>query len=561
MSERPVYGDRPPWSIRLRSLPARISLLVLVATLATSLSATAMSVLSMDSFLRAKIDRKFPDILAGVIEALDHMYEQRALEMKVFSSSAILLENLEPIARGQRPERAKREIEQYLGYVLASVPQYTAAFVLDAKGEPIAFAGSPAPLSPALQRRMAKHAFDKFPIYSLTPEKQVAHDEIEVLGERIASIHALLRREPMEALLASADLGPTGSVFVIDETGAVVLGAARGGFDAAVLASPEEPGVRDYHKQGGDRTIGTARSLGRFGWTVVVEEAYDEAFAPTVAAIERVVSLNLVIAGVLCATAFVGALTIVRPINALAAAASAIGRGERDVPIPAIDNQDEVGLLARTLESMVEGLATKQREIERSHAEVEAANCELQLEKHELERANEVLEQLSVTDGLTKLHNHRFFQDQLAREAKRADRMGNPLSLILVDIDHFKSWNDRLGHATGDEILRKLANTLNETVRDTDLVARYGGEEFAVLLVNTPLDGAVALAEKVRQRVAETQFLIDLPGQGEIVTVSAGVALYRGDRLALFNDADEALYAAKSAGRNCVMAAGLEERF
>ena len=89
---------------------------------------------------------------------------------------------------------------------------------------------------------------------------------------------------------------------------------------------------------------------------------------------------------------------------------------------------------------------------------VEEANERLRLQNEELQRVNEVLEQLSITDGLTKLHNHRYFQEVLLQESKRAGRSGKPLSLVLIDIDYFKRWNDRLGHAAGDEILRRLAN-------------------------------------------------------------------------------------------------------
>ena len=168
-----------------------------------------------------------------------------------------------------------------------------------------------------------------------------------------------------------------------------------------------------------------------------------------------------------------------------------------------------------------------------------------------------MLEQLSITDGLTKLHNHRFFQDQLVREAKRVDRTGEPLTLVLIDIDHFKRWNDRLGHATGDEILRKLAGCLNDTIRETDLLARYGGEEFVLLLSNTDLEGGRALAEKARQRVAATQFLMNPPSEDENVTISAGVAQYQGDRRAFFvAEPTRALYRAKNAGRDCVVVDG-----
>jgi len=168
---------------------------------------------------------------------------------------------------------------------------------------------------------------------------------------------------------------------------------------------------------------------------------------------------------------------------------------------------------------------------------------------------NLVLEQLSITDGLTKLHNHRYFQESMAAECRRIVRTNDPLCLILIDIDYFKKWNDRLGHAGGDEILRRMAEVLNESVRETDLLARYGGEEFALLAINTTLEGAAALGEKVRQAVEETDFLTDVPSERDHPTVSVGVAGYSIDRKQLFADADTALYTAKDSGRNRVVVA------
>jgi diguanylate cyclase (GGDEF)-like protein len=177
------------------------------------------------------------------------------------------------------------------------------------------------------------------------------------------------------------------------------------------------------------------------------------------------------------------------------------------------------------------------------------------MQNDELQGVNEVLEQLSITDGLTKLHNHRYFQEALIHECKRAGRTETPLSLILIDLDYFKRWNDRFGHAAGDQILSGIAHVMTDLVRETDRLARYGGEEFALLTPGTVLEGAAMLAEKIRAAVAASSFDLDLQGGHEPVTVSIGVAAYRDDPKALFNDADRALYRAKEAGRDCVIVA------
>jgi len=159
-------------------------------------------------------------------------------------------------------------------------------------------------------------------------------------------------------------------------------------------------------------------------------------------------------------------------------------------------------------------------------------------------------ERLSITDGLTGLYNHRHFQEQLEVEVKRAQRYDLALSLIMIDLDHFKEFNDTYGHLEGDSLLRKIAQILKSSLRETDLVARYGGEEFAVILPETDKEGASIAAERVRKTVSEQTF-------GEVgakMTISLGVASYPDDaclRADLIRQADEALYRAKREGRNC----------
>jgi diguanylate cyclase (GGDEF)-like protein len=174
---------------------------------------------------------------------------------------------------------------------------------------------------------------------------------------------------------------------------------------------------------------------------------------------------------------------------------------------------------------------------------------------------NEALEQLSITDGLTKLYNHRFFQEHLTREIARVARAGANLSLILIDIDNFKQLNDRYGHAFGDHVLCEVARVMSGIVRESDVLARYGGEEFALVPSASSIEGAVGLAEKIRMAIAENQMVAEEAGKPVAVrvTVSIGVASYRTDRRTFFNDADGALYRAKGAGKDCVVAETGEE--
>lgn len=218
------------------------------------------------------------------------------------------------------------------------------------------------------------------------------------------------------------------------------------------------------------------------------------------------------------------------------------------------DSQKQLQAMSRAFHEMRWRVHRYQQELQRKQKEIEEANAALRDQNDRLRHANEILERLSITDELTRLYNLRYFREQLPRELKRALRTGQPLALVLFDIDDFKRLNDRYGHAVGDAVLARVAEVMCDQVRQTDLLARYGGEEFVLLASQTSVDGAVALAEKIRMAVGRSRFpIIELAGRTEIeVTVSAGVAAFRGDDRMLFADADRALYRAKAAGKDCV---------
>jgi diguanylate cyclase (GGDEF)-like protein len=161
-------------------------------------------------------------------------------------------------------------------------------------------------------------------------------------------------------------------------------------------------------------------------------------------------------------------------------------------------------------------------------------------------RLFEEMEHRARTDFLTGLPNHRFFQSTLATELIRAQRHNHPLSLMMVDLDYLKT----VGHPTGDAVIRAVAETIRSGCRDSDFAARYGGEEFAVILPETPLAGAIQVAERIRDRIGKTFF----PGVGHI-TASIGVSNYPINALGkedLIRVADQALYVAKNNGRDQV---------
>jgi len=251
-------------------------------------------------------------------------------------------------------------------------------------------------------------------------------------------------------------------------------------------------------------------------------------------------------------------MLFLKAVNRLAS-----GMWEARVPYPACD---EFGILARAFNLMADQLQSafeqqeEQRiEIEKQKTELEQLYEQLQQAYQALETANQelvamnaMLSQAAITDSLTGLRNHRAFQESLMNLVQMAERYGQPLSLIMLDIDYFKQFNDRFGHPAGDELLRQVASLLRQSARAYDVVARYGGEEFAILLPNTDLNEAIRVAERLRQQIAAIQ------NPYAPITASFGVASYRhGSAPAtLLYEADTALYEAKRRGRNRVYAVG-----
>lgn len=162
------------------------------------------------------------------------------------------------------------------------------------------------------------------------------------------------------------------------------------------------------------------------------------------------------------------------------------------------------------------------------------------------------LEHLSITDGLTGIYNHRYFQDRLGEEIKRSNQRKNSFALLLIDVDNFKIYNDTFGHLLGDQLLIDLSQLIIKNVRNFDIVTRYGGEEFAVILLECKKDEAISIAERIRNAIEENKFYDNQKGP---VTISIGLSMFPEEKSkhTLINNADKALYLAKKHGKNKVI--------
>ena len=316
--------------------------------------------------------------------------------------------------------------------------------------------------------------------------------------------------------------------------------------------------------------VETSSDLSSIRWGTVVSSF-------SMAGVERAVrtlQINLALASLLMLMVMAGSLwlllsrQVIRPLSSLNQAAQAIREGDLSarvsLPEDGVDALDELNLLRGVFNEMarqIEGQTSiLEGRVARRTAELEAANSELARINQRLSRAVARLADIAKTDGLTGLLNHRSFQEKLGLELQRCLRQEHPLSIVMIDVDHFKSYNDMHGHPAGDFVLKEVSRIFRENLREVDVVARYGGEEFAIVLLDTPKGAAGLVAEKLRLAVQDHDFphAADSQPQGRM-TVSLGVASFPDDGLSpaeLVETADLSLYEAKRRGRNRVVLAG-----
>jgi diguanylate cyclase (GGDEF)-like protein len=527
--------------LRADSIRLKILGLAVLATLLPSVGTAWISYTENKRALEAKATEAISSVSAQSAREVDLWAKERRYELRVFASSYEITENIEGIVRGDSASENRR-VTDYLKSVSERFDDYDELLILASNGKVVATSGERAvsvELPDGWQARLRNGDF-----VAGTPYWDDADQRAEIViavpilaGERMlgtlaAEVNLLGLIETLKTFVPAE----SGLASLLTADGKLIVSSAGSSAEAMKLSYAPETIRAQLESDGapveltdvaGERVVGSIRPVPGIDWIVVAAIPTAEVYAQL--ARMRLVTVSIV-AGTLLVAAVVGyalGLIITRPLDRLTRAASKVAAGDLEVEI--VDTKGgEVGYLTDVFRDMIARLRTSRVELER----------------------------LSVTDPLTGLDNRRRMTESLQNEVLRSRRLEHVFSVVMVDVDHFKEYNDSHGHPAGDEALKRVATVLRGALRDGDSVARYGGEEFFVLLPETPASTAADLAKRVRAALAK-----HAPPAGA-VTLSFGIAAYpaNGDSgETLIRAADAALYEAKRGGRDrCVVARGAE---
>jgi len=534
---------RPLRALHLDTTRNQILVFAVVATVIPTLATTCVSYTQNRRWLADKVTQELRSASSEAAREADLWLKERLADLRVSASSAVVSEALAKAGRGSPDRESLGRVNDYLTSVRGRFPDLETVQVLDPRGRVVTSSASrPSPVQVSLPLGLGRlrslrpdDAFIGDPYWDAGLGKAVMVLAIPIHqadGRFFGALAAKSNLQSVADLLQRVTPGDSADVYLMTSQGSSAdLMRTKVPKPTAQLLSDREGTVVAYKRADGQDVVGALQRAPQLRWAAVAETPSAEAFRE----LDRLRAVTAWILFALLAVvglmAWVLGVRVVRPLGRLSDAAAKIAAGDLTVDLH-VGGGGEVGYVARVFGDVV----TRLRERE---------------SRGELER-------LSVTDALTGLYNRRHLMGTLASEAQRSRRLRRTFSVLLLDVDHFKQYNDTQGHLAGDSALVKIADILRHTTRGVDCVARYGGEEFVVMLIEASVSTGATVAERIRARVAAEAF-----GAGKM-TVSVGVAEYpaHGDSPeALIASADAAMYQAKSGGRNrMVVASGEPEK-
>lgn len=546
--------SKPSRMLRLDSIRSRILFFALFATLVPSIITAWIAYARLKQSVNDKVAQEVVSASKQSAHAVGLWLKERIVELRTFTTSYEVTDNLDQSRRGGAAGSNQRRLNDFLNSVRERFGEYVELMVVDPQGRVVATSARqvrPVQMPPhwTIDIQDDQPALgDPYRDENLGATLVVVAVPIHVpSGRFLGALTAKISLGTVDQKFRQYAPSDSGRIFLVttdsSATGTILSGRGSGfrlpGISLQQLLAGDTTlvGYRSFDGQG---VVGSLSREPGLRWAVVAEEPATAAFRQ-VTRLRRLMLLvpAALLAGIGLIAYFLG-LLIVRPLDRLTKGAAKVASGHLDVDLP-VHTGGEVGYLTQMFNTMVVRLREGREALD-------AAN-------ETLRRKNEELERLSVTDGLTGLYNRRRLMETLTDETRRSQRLKHTFAVLMVDVDHFKKYNDSFGHQAGDMVLTRVATLLREATREVDFVSRYGGEEFLILLPETGMGEAQDIAERIRTRIAAEVF------HGRHMTVSIGVAefpLHGGTADQVVGAADEALYEAKREGRDKVRRAGLK---
>ena len=535
---------------RLGSIRNRIVAFAIIATLVPSGITMGISYTRGRRALEEKLAQDLHSASAQTSRAMGVWLKERLYDLRVFASSEEVANNL-GAGLGGLPNRGR--LNDYLLSLHERFGDFDQLMVLDLAGNVVgssARGDKPSPFPSAqLKTLKAQGQLIGDPYWDATAGKAKLAVAVPIQradGRLIGGFAAAVNLTPMRELLREFAHDSSSTIHLMSTSGSLIASTDSvtrrlmlAKLPAATLGRlrSRETGLLPFRNITGRQVVGTLEAVPQTPWMIVSEMPADEAFEQVRRSRNASLLIVVVLLVAVVASGYRFGRLIARPLERLTQAAAEVASGDLAVDLPE-GGSGEVGSLTVVFNHMVLRLREGRHKLDEINEQLRAQN--------------EELERLSTTDGLTGLANRRFLTQRLEEERIRAARSNRVFSVLMADVDHFKEYNDTFGHPAGDEVLKKVAAILREATREMDCTARYGGEEFAVVLPETNIAGAIAVAERIREHTAREQF------PGRQITLSIGVAEFpeHGDApQAVVAAADRALYQAKGDGRDRVVQA------
>jgi diguanylate cyclase (GGDEF)-like protein len=541
----------------LKSIKSKIVMFSILATLIPSLGLGLLSFRQNEAQISETVTRELRALASDADREIELWLDKRVHEVRVSSTSNTVIDGLSAIARrGTHPgANAGTGNTQALAHYLRSVKEKLETLqeltAVNPEGQIVA-SSAKAPAAVMLPREWPQTALTEGLVIVpphwdeqyATATLSVAIPVLSYDNMLLGALVAVLDLSSLQSHLKSATKSPPGEVLLLDSDGKV-LASSYGDSKRLISLEPSvlgqlktHPGESLVFKGMTNReVIGlTEISAELPAVTILAERNRADVYEAWVKLRNMFLALVSALAIMIASVAFQMGRSIVQPLQKLITAADRIAGGDLQVRLTATRN-DELGHLTRVFNGMVDRLR-------QNHADIMAANQAMQ-------QQNRVLETLSITDSLTGLYNRSKLDAILSDQLARFRRTQREFTLLMMDIDHFKTLNDTYGHLAGDEVLAAVAQILGQSIRSIDYAARYGGDEFIIILVETSAKQALKTAERICNQVESMVYNID--SSSIAVTVSIGIVQCQpADETptSVLSRADRALYEAKHAGRN-----------